>query len=227
MADRTRRRRRWRSELSLKAAILISGSGTNLQSFIDTIAEGSLDLDIAVVFSNRPDAYGLTRAKDAGIRTTCIEHEVFADRVQFDRAVAASLDTFDPDLLILAGFMRILSPWFVTRYEGKVLNIHPALLPRYPGLDTHARALRAGDSHHGSTVHFVTDELDGGPRILAGRIAVNAGETPEQLQERVQAVEHRIYPQAAQLFATGRITCKNGDAWLDGNILPEPLVIDY
>lgn len=211
----------------MKAAILISGSGTNLQSFIDTIARGILDLDIAVVFSNHPDAYGLTRAKDAGIRTTCVQHEEFANRVQFDRAVAASLEPFDPDLLILAGFMRILSPWFVKHYEGKVLNIHPALLPRYPGLDTHARALRAGDSHHGSTVHFVTDELDGGPRILAGRIAVNAGETPEQLQERVQTVEHRIYPQAAQLFATGRITCKNGDAWLDGEILPDPLIVNY
>ncbi len=211
----------------MKAAILISGSGTNLQSFIDTIAQGNLDLDIAVVLSNRPDAYGLTRARDADIQTACIEHGAFEGRVQFDRAVAASLEPFDPDLLILAGFMRILSPWFVTRYEGKVLNIHPALLPRHPGLDTHARALRAGDSHHGSTVHFVTDELDGGPRILAGRIAVNAGETPEQLQERVQAVEHRIYPQAAQLFATGRITYRNGAAWLDGKILADPLIVDY
>ena len=210
-----------------KLAILVSGTGTNLQSFIDRVADGRLDVDIAIVFANSPDAYGLQRAQDAGIETVCIPHGDFEDREQFDRSIANALDPFEPDLIILAGFMRILSPWFVRHYEGKVLNIHPALLPRYPGLDTHARALKAGDSHHGSTVHFVTDELDAGPRILAGRIAINPSESADELRARVQAVEHQIYPQAAQLFAQGRVTHKNGDAYLDGELLTEPLLVDF
>ena len=211
----------------MKAAILISGSGTNLQSFIDQVSNGHLQVDIAVVFSNRPDAYGLTRARKAGIQTACIEHGDFENRETFDRSIAAALDQFEPGLIILAGFMRILSPWFVRHYEGKVLNIHPALLPLYPGLNTHARVLEAGDKHHGSTVHFVTDQLDGGPRIIAGRTEVKAGETAGELQARVQAMEHQIYPQAAQLFAEGRATYENGEAWLDGKLLSDPVVIDY
>lgn len=210
-----------------KLAILVSGSGTNLQSFIDQASDGRLDVDIAMVIANRPDAYGLTRAKDAGIETACIRHADYEVREQFDRSIANALDTCAPDLIVLAGFMRILSPWFVSHYEGKVLNIHPALLPMYPGLDTHARALEAGDSHHGSTVHFVTDELDAGPRILAGRIAISPKESAAELQARVQAVEHQIYPQAAQLIATGRVTFDNGDAYLDGKVLTEPLLVDY
>ena len=210
-----------------QAAILISGSGTNLQSFIDQIAAGELDLDICVVFSNRPEAFGLTRAADAGIKTLCIEHGDFGDRESFDRAVAAALEPYEPELIILAGFMRILSPWFVRHFEGRVLNIHPALLPLYPGLNTHARVLEAGDSHHGSTVHFVTEELDGGPRILAGRLAVNAGESPDELQARVQALEHRIYPRAAQLFASGRVRFVGGAALLDGAIMNKPLIEEF
>ena len=210
-----------------RLAILVSGSGTNLQSFIDQAADGRLDVDIAIVFANRPDAYGLTRAKDASIETACIRHGDFEDRETFDRSIAKALDPSEPDLIILAGFMRILSPWFVRRYEGKVLNIHPALLPKYPGLDTHTRALEAGDSHHGSTVHFVTNELDAGPRILAGRIAIDATETADELKARVQAVEHQIYPQAAQLLAQGRVVYKNGDAFLDGKPLTEPLLVDF
>ena len=211
----------------MKAAILVSGSGTNLQSFIDQVEDKRIDLDIAIVFSNRSDAYGLTRAKNAGLKTVCIEHGDFEDRETFDRAVAAALDTFETELIILAGFMRILSPWFVQHFEGKILNIHPALLPRYPGLHTHARVLETGDTHHGSTIHFVTEELDGGPGILAGRIAVTPGETTSELQARVQAVEHQIYPQAAQLFATGRVLYKDGHTWMDGQILDSPVVIDY
>jgi len=211
----------------VKAAILVSGSGTNLQSFIDQVADKRLDLDIAIVFSNRSDAYGLTRAKNAGLRTVCIEHGDFEDRETFDRAVAAALDTFEAELIILAGFMRILSPWFVQHFKGRILNIHPALLPRFPGLHTHARVLQAGDTHHGSTIHFVTEELDGGPGILAGRIAITPGETANELQARVQAVEHQIYPQAAQLFATGRITYKDGDAWMDGQILDSPVIVEF
>jgi len=210
-----------------RAAILISGSGTNLQSFIDQAHADQLDVDIVKVLSNRPDAYGLTRARSASIATACVEHRDFADREAFDRAVAATLDEHEPELVVLAGFMRILSPWFVRHYEGKILNIHPALLPKYPGLDTHARVLEAGDSRHGSTVHFVTDELDGGPRILAGRIAVDPNESADELQARVQALEHQIYPQAAQWFAEGRLTFRDGAALLDGEKLTEPVVVDF
>ena len=210
-----------------KTAILISGSGTNLQAFIDRVAESRLNIDIVVVFSNKPGAFGLTRAKNAGITTACIEHGDFESRELFDRAVAAELDKHEPELIILAGFMRILSPWFVRHYEGKVLNVHPALLPLYPGLNTHQRVLDAGDSHHGSTVHFVTEELDGGPRIVAGRLAVRAGESADELQHRVQAVEHQVYPQAAQWFGEGRVEYRDGQAWFDGNLLEEPVVIDF
>ena len=211
----------------MKAAILVSGSGTNLQSFIDQVADQCLDLDIAVVLSNRMDAYGLTRAKNAGIKTACIEHGEFADRELFDRAVAATIDEFEPELIILAGFMRILSPWFVKHFEGHLLNIHPALLPLYRGLNTHARVLEAGDSHHGSTVHFVTEELDAGPGILAGRLAILPGETADELQARVQAVEHQIYPHAAQLFATGQVLYKDGRTWMDGQIMDSPVVVEF
>ncbi len=210
-----------------RTAVLISGSGTNLQAFIDRAADGSVNLELVRVASNRPDAYGLERAAGAGIPTVCIEHQRFEARESFDRALAAALDEDQPELIILAGFMRILSPWFVRHYEGRILNIHPALLPLYPGLDTHARVLAAGDTHHGSTVHFVTEELDGGPRVLAGRIAIRKGESADALKDRVQAVEHRIYPQAADWFASGRLVYRDGAAWLDEKRLDEPVVIDF
>lgn len=210
-----------------RAAILISGGGTNLQAFVDAVAAETLQLDIALVLSNKAEAYGLERARRAGIPTACIEHTAFDDRESFDRAMAERIDSENVDLIVLAGFMRILSPWFVRRYEGRVLNIHPALLPKYPGLDTHRRVLAAGDAEHGSTVHFVTEELDGGPRILAGRLKVRDGESPDELMHRVQALEHVIYPRAAQLFATGRVRFEDGRTLLDGRPLPEPLIDDF
>jgi phosphoribosylglycinamide formyltransferase-1 len=194
-----------------------------LQAFIDKAASGDIELDLCLVFSNRADAFGLDRAKKAGIPTACIEHGDFENRESFDRAVAATLDEHEPDLLVLAGFMRILSPWFVHHYEGRVLNIHPALLPAYPGLDTHQRVLDAGEKWHGSTVHFVTEELDGGPRILQGRLAVAVGETADELCARVQAIEHQIYPEAANWFGQGRLEMRDGDAWLDGKRLEDPV----
>ncbi len=212
---------------SCRAAILISGGGTNLQAFIDAVAAKTLELDIALVLSNKADAYGLERAKNAGIPTACIDHTAFDDRESFDRAMGEQIDNANIDLIVLAGFMRILSPWFVQHYEGKVLNIHPALLPKYPGLDTHRRVLEAGDAEHGSTVHFVTEELDGGPRILAGRLQVREGESPDELMHRVQALEHVIYPRAAQLFAAGRICFEDGRTLLDGDPIPEPLIDDF
>jgi phosphoribosylglycinamide formyltransferase-1 len=205
-----------------KTAILISGSGTNLQAFIDAVEDGSLDLELAVVFSNNPDAYGLERAEQAGIPTACIQHADFLNRESFDHAVIAELDRFKPELLILAGFMRILSPSFVAHYSGKILNIHPALLPLYPGLNTHQRVLDAGDTWHGSTVHFVTEELDGGPRILQGRLAVVAGETADELATRVQAIEHRIYPEAAGWVGSGKVMFRDGECWVDDRLAEEP-----
>lgn len=209
---------------SCKTAILISGSGTNLQAFIDRVAHGNLDLELTVVFSNRPDAYGLARAERAGIPKACIRHQEFTDRVSFDRAVIDELDQWRPDLIVLAGFMRILSSTFVNHYAGKILNIHPALLPAYPGLHTHQRVLEAGDKWHGSTVHFVTEELDGGPRILQGRLPVIASESAEQLEARVQAIEHQIYPEAAGWVGAGRVEFRDGQTWIDGERADEPVV---
>jgi phosphoribosylglycinamide formyltransferase-1 len=210
-----------------KTAILISGSGTNLQAFIDAVQIGDLDLDLSVVFSNNPKAYGLERAEQAGIPTACIQHADFPDRESFDQAVIAELDRFEPDLLILAGFMRILSQSFVLHYAGKILNIHPALLPLYPGLNTHQRVLDAGDEWHGSTVHFVTDELDAGPRILQGRLLIKQGETAKELEQRIQAVEHQIYPHAAGLVGSGKVQFKNGQCWVDGHVAEGPVVQTY
>jgi len=210
-----------------KTAILISGSGTNLQAFIDAVEDGDLDLELTVVFSNNPAAYGLERAEQAGIPTACIQHSDFPDRESFDHAVIAELDRFAPDLLILAGFMRILSPTFVAHYAGKILNIHPALLPLYPGLNTHQRVLDAGDQWHGSTVHFVTEELDGGPRILQGRLAIVPGETADELATRVQTVEHQIYPEAASWVGSGKVTFRNGQTWVDGKLAEKPAIQTY
>ena len=210
-----------------KTAILISGSGTNLQAFIDAVESGDLDLDLTVVFSNNPNAFGLERAEKAGIPTACIEHSDFPDRESFDAAVIAELDRFEPDLLILAGFMRILSKSFVLHYAGKILNIHPALLPLYPGLNTHQRVLDAGDQWHGSTVHFVTEELDGGPRILQGRLTVIPGESADELATRVQAVEHKIYPLAASWVGSGKVKFRNGQSWVDGKYAKDPVIQTY
>lgn len=213
--------------MSCRTAILISGSGTNLQAFIDAVADGGLDLELTVVFSNNPNAYGLERAEEAGIATSCLQHGDFPDRETFDRAVIEELDRWKPDLLILAGFMRILSPAFVKHYEGRILNIHPALLPKYRGLNTHQRAIDAGDEWHGSTVHFVTEELDGGPLVLQGRLKIDPQEPVEDLMQRVQAVEHRIYPEAAGWFASGRIKYKHGSTWRDGQKADSPVVQDF
>lgn len=223
--------RRWRRTGALRlstasrtrAAVLISGSGSNLQAFIDAVSAGTLDLDLAVVISNRPDAFGLQRADAAGITTVCVPSRGVRERAAYDAQLATEIDRHAPDLIILAGFMRILGAAFVSRYAGRIMNIHPSLLPKYPGLDTHARALAAGDKEHGCTVHFVTEELDGGPRIVQGRVPVLAGDDPETLAARVLAVEHRIYPHAAALFAAGRVRCRNGQCLLDGKPLAEPL----
>jgi phosphoribosylglycinamide formyltransferase 1 len=208
------------------AAVLISGGGTNLQAFIDAVRRGQLQLELKVVASNKADAYGLQRARAAGIPTQCVAGAAFANRSDYDRALLDALAPYRPGLVLLAGFMRILTTAFLTHYDGRILNIHPSLLPRFPGLDTHRRALDAGDRWHGCTVHFVTEQLDGGPRIIQGRVPVLADDTASRLAERVLAVEHRIYPQAAALVASGRVVCRDGEAWLDGKRLAEPLQVD-
>ena len=205
---------------SCRLVVLISGGGTNLQAFIDARAAGELPCDLAAVISNRPGVYGLERAASAGIPTAVVDHKQFSDRDSFDRALAQCLDQYRPDLVILAGFMRILTPWFVEHYQGRLLNIHPSLLPKYPGLDTHRRAIEAGDAEAGATVHFVTAELDGGPPVVHARVPVVAGDDAATLAQRVLAQEHRIYPLAATWYAQGRLRLQNNQALLDGEPLP-------
>lgn len=204
---------------SCNAVVLISGSGSNLQALIDSQGEGN-PLRIRAVLSNRADAYGLTRAKNAGIATQVLDHRAYEGREAFDAALMEAIDVFRPDLVILAGFMRILTPAFVRHYEGRLLNIHPSLLPRHKGLHTHRRALEAQDSEHGCSVHFVTEELDGGPLVIQAVVPVQPGDSEETLALRVYLQEHRIYPQAVRWFAEGRLRLTPQGAVLDGEILP-------
>ena len=205
------------------AAILVSGGGTNLQAFIDEVRAGRLSLHLAVVISNDPHAGALERARQAGIPEECVPNSDYAERAHFDEALSSTVDRYQPDLLILAGFMRILTKAFVKRYEGRILNIHPSLLPKFPGLNTHQRVIDEADRVHGSTVHFVTEELDAGPPIMQGRVPVLPNDTAHTLAKRVQAIEHKIYPATAALFAAGRIAYRNGEALLDGQPLRDPL----
>jgi len=209
----------------LPVVVLISGGGTNLQALIDAAAAGQ-PFAIAGVVSNRPDAFGLTRAARAGIPTATVDHTAYADRESFEAALADCIDGFVPRLVCLAGFMRILTPAFVGRYRSRMLNIHPSLLPKYRGLHTHQRALDAGDAKHGATVHFVTEELDGGPRIIRARVPVRRDDTAELLAARVLEQEHRIYPLAVRWFAEGRLRLGAAGAELDGRVLGEPVALE-
>lgn len=199
--------------------VLISGSGSNLQAFIDAIAAGQLNAEIALVISNRSDAFGLQRAAAAGIATATILHTDYHSREAFDAALAERIDAQRPDAVILAGFMRILTADFVNRYLGRLLNIHPSLLPLYPGLHTHQRALDNGDREAGSTVHFVTAELDGGPAIVQARVAVD-DDNADSLAAKVLVEEHRIYPLAAGWLLSGRLIMSADQALLDQRPLP-------
>lgn len=185
----------------LKVAVLISGNGSNLQALIDASREPDFPAEIMLVISNVETAFGLTRAQNAGIPTVVVPHGNYPNREAFDRMVDASLKTHDIELVVMAGFMRILSEWFVSEWQGKLINIHPSLLPKYKGLHTHARALEAGDAEHGATVHWVTPELDSGEIILQRAIPIVAGDTPETLQQRVHALEHQLYPEALRVVA--------------------------
>lgn len=200
--------------------VLISGSGSNLQALIDSISHEGNPARIAAVISNRADAYGLTRAQNAGITTAVLDHKQFDGREAFDAALVEAIDAHQPDLVVLAGFMRILSPAFVQHYSGRLLNIHPSLLPKYKGLHTHQRALQAGDREHGCSVHFVTEELDGGPLVVQAVVPVLADDSPESLAQRVHHQEHLIYPLAVRWFAEGRLRLVAQGAMLDNQMLP-------
>jgi phosphoribosylglycinamide formyltransferase, formyltetrahydrofolate-dependent len=199
-----------------RTVVLISGSGSNLQAFIDGVANDSLPLDLALVISNQASAHGLKRAEQAGIDTTLIEHTAYASRQEFDQALMRAIDGVDAQLVILAGFMRILTEGFVNHYQGRLINIHPSLLPKYPGTNTHQRALDAGDSHHGATVHFVVPEGDAGPIIVQGQMSIYANDTAQSLQQRIHKIEHQIYPLAARWFAQNRLSVENDQVLLDG-----------
>lgn len=202
-----------------RLVILISGGGTNLQAFIDACNNGDLDASIAVVISNRPGVYGLERAKQANIETQVLDHTLYASREAFDLALADTIKQYQPDAVILAGFMRILTPGFVSQFHGKLLNIHPSLLPKYPGLHTHQRAIDAGDQEAGATVHFVTEELDGGPPVLQVRVPVIPGDTADSLASRILEFEHRIYPLATRWLLEKRLALKDNKAYLDNKEL--------
>ncbi|OHC29320.1 MAG: phosphoribosylglycinamide formyltransferase [Pseudomonadales bacterium RIFCSPHIGHO2_02_FULL_60_43] len=200
--------------------VLISGSGSNLQALIDSIAHDGNPARIAAVISNRADAYGLERAKQAGISTAVLDHKQFDGREAFDAALVEAIDAFNPQLVVLAGFMRILTPGFVRHYAGRLLNIHPSLLPKYKGLHTHQRALEAGDSEHGCSVHFVSEELDGGPLVVQAVVPVQSDDSPTSLAQRVHEQEHVIYPLAVRWFAEGRLQLAAKGAMLDEQLLP-------
>ncbi|EBV3304296.1 phosphoribosylglycinamide formyltransferase [Salmonella enterica subsp. enterica serovar Enteritidis] len=199
--------------------VLLSGSGSNLQALIDSCQGQDSPVRIRTVVSNRADAYGLQRAAAAGIDCVVLDHTQFDGREAFDAALMARIDGFVPDLVVLAGFMRILSGGFVRHYQGRLLNIHPSLLPRYKGLHTHRRALEAGDAEHGCSVHFVTEELDGGPLVVQAVVPVASDDTVESLAQRVHHQEHLIYPLAVRWFAEGRLRLGEQGALLDGQPL--------
>jgi len=205
-----------------RVAVLISGRGSNMAALIEAAKDPAYPALISLVISNRPDAVGLATAGKAGISTVVIDHKSFGkDREAFERVLQAKLEQEKIDLLCLAGFMRLLSPWLVSRWENRMLNIHPALLPAFKGLDTHARALAAGVKVHGATVHFVVPEMDAGPIIVQGSVAVHADDTADALAARVIAVEHKIYPQALMLVASDRVSIKDGRCYIDGVRVPD------
>jgi phosphoribosylglycinamide formyltransferase-1 len=210
------------NEGDMGIVVLISGSGSNLQAIIDA-AKRDLPVRIRAVISNEREAFGLQRARQAGIETRVLDHRGFADRHAYDRALLTLIDGFDPSLVALAGFMRILTPEFVDHYAGRLFNIHPSLLPRFRGLHTHQRALDEGAEIHGASVHFVTAELDGGPVVLQAEVPVLPGDDAATLAQRVLVEEHRIYPQVIRWFAEGRLSLRQGSVVIDGRRLTQPM----
>ncbi|MFC0050360.1 phosphoribosylglycinamide formyltransferase [Rheinheimera tilapiae] len=199
--------------------VLISGSGSNLQAILDACKAGFIAGRVSAVISNKADVFGLTRATEAGVPALVLDHKQFADRQSYDAALCEAIDLHQPDLVVLAGFMRILTPEFVAHYSGRLLNIHPSLLPKYQGLNTHQRAIDAGDSVHGCSVHFVTAELDGGPVALQAKVPVFPEDDASAVAARVHEQEHRIYPLVVRWFCQDRLQQQADKALLDGQIL--------
>jgi len=209
-----------------RVAVLISGRGSNMAALIEAAKDETYPAEIALVLSNRPDAGGLATARAAGIATEVIDHTAYGkDRAAFDAAMQAMLEKCRIDIVCLAGFMRLLTPELVGHWPGRMLNIHPALLPAFKGLDTHKRALEAGANIHGATVHFVVAELDSGPTVAQGAVAVHADDSEAALAARVLAVEHRIYPMALKLVAQGRVRIVDGRCLIDGVPVPDPATV--
>ncbi len=208
----------------IQLAVMISGRGSNMAAIARACRAGEINARVRVVISDRPDVGGLTLARDLGIETLTIQWQGTRGRKFFEDTLAAALEERQTDLIVLAGFMRILSPEFVVRYAGRMLNIHPSLLPKYTGLHTHRRVLEAKDEEHGASVHFVTAELDSGPVILQSVVPVHPGDTEAELSARVQATEHIIYPRVIGMIADGRLVWDAGRARLDGKVLDAPLV---
>ena len=199
-----------------RIVVLISGSGSNLQALIDAAELGGINGNIVAVISNKPEVYGLTRAENAGIATAVVDHRKFDGREAFEAELSKVINQYSPDLILLAGFMRILNSEFVQPYEGKMLNIHPSLLPKYKGLHTHRRALENGDTEHGVSVHFVTAELDGGPVIAQRIVKVEESDNEQSLQQKVRQQEHQLYPEVVAKFCNDRLKYQDGKAYLDG-----------
>jgi phosphoribosylglycinamide formyltransferase 1 len=210
----------------LPVVVLISGRGGNMRALVEQSRPPPQAYRVARVISDKPAAAGLAAARDMGIATRVVAAEKGVARAAYDLSLAAAIDECNPELIVLAGFMRILSAEFVARYAGRLLNIHPSLLPKYPGLHTHRRALAAGDAEHGATVHFVTAELDGGPAIIQAKVGVCPGDDEDALARRLQPLEHRIYPLAVRWYCEGRLRCHGDRAWLDGKPLAQPIRYD-
>ncbi len=209
-----------------RLAILISGNGSNLQSIIDAIEKGFLRASISLVLSNNPDAYGLTRATRHGIATRVLDHHDFANREAFDEALREILDAVSPDLIVLAGFMRILGRAFIDAFPGRILNIHPSLLPAYKGLNTHQRALDNQETRHGVSIHLVTAELDDGPVLLQGSYPIEPGDSAEDLQRKGHRLEHQMYPQLLQWFSDNRIHIDQGTVYFEQQPLKAPILFN-
>ncbi|OOC49031.1 MULTISPECIES: phosphoribosylglycinamide formyltransferase [Thioalkalivibrio] len=209
-----------------RLVVLISGRGSNLGALIEACEQDRIPAQVVGVISNRPDAAGLGFAEQHHIPHRVLNHRDYPSREAFDADLATAIEDYAPDLVILAGFMRILTPGFVDRFTGRMLNIHPSLLPKYRGLDTHARALADGEPEHGASVHFVTPELDGGPVIMQARVPVDPNDTPDTLAARVQRAEHRLYPEAVRRVCSGEIQWSGRILQADGSPLEAPLQLD-